>query len=210
MTSIFTTGGIRGKKKRLGQYSPRSFNLGIDRQLFESVEGFTDMRIGEDIDFGFKVLATGAKAVFLEDATVCHKRRTSMRLFFKQVFIFGVARVNLNIRHPQTGRLVFLLPLLFTLGSAALVLGAVILTACGFPQSLWLLAPLLLLMVLWFTDSSIRNRSVYIGWLSVWTSFIQLYGYGTGFLYGLWMRRIKGLSEPETYKVTRFFSQKTR
>lgn len=210
MTSVFTTGGIRGRKKSLGKYSPRSFNLGIDRELYESVGGFTDMRIGEDIDFGFKVLGTGAKAVFLEDATVCHKRRTSMKLFFKQVFIFGTARVNLNIRHPQTRRPVFLLPMLFTLGSLALVIAAAVLAACGIIGGLWLLAPLVLLMLLWFTDSAVRNRSLRIGWLSVWTSFIQLYGYGIGFLYGLWMRRIKRLPEKDTYKVTRFFSQKTR
>lgn len=210
MTSIFTTGGIRGKKKRIGKYSPRSFNLGIDRELFESVGGFTDMRIGEDIDFGFKVLETGAKAVFLEDATVCHKRRTSMRLFFKQVFIFGVARINLNIRHPKTRRLIFALPSLFTLGSAALLIAAITLTALGFPWAPWLFAPFGFLMLLWLSDSSIRNRSLYIGWLSIWTSFIQLYGYGTGFLYGIWMRRIRHLKETDTYKVTRFFSLKTR
>lgn len=210
MTSVFTTGGIRGRKKRIGKYSPRSFNFGIDRRLFESVGGFTDMRIGEDIDFGFKVLETGAKAVFLEDATVCHKRRTSMRLFFKQVFIFGVARVNLNLRHPKTRKLVFALPMLFTLGSAILFIAAAALAAAGFPQGAWLLAPLGLLMLLWFTDAAIRNRSPRIGWLSVWTSLIQLYGYGTGYLYGLWMRRIRRLEEPQTYKVTHFFSLKTR
>ena len=55
-----------------------------------------------------------------------------------------------------------------------------------------------------------RNRSVTIGWLAVWTSFIQLYGYGLGYLYGFWLRRIRGLEERDTYKVTRFFSQKTR
>ena len=210
MTSIFTTGGIRGKKKSAGKYSPRSFNLGISRNLFERVGGFTDMRIGEDIDFSFRVLGTGAKAVFLEDATVCHKRRTGMRLFFKQVFIFGVARVNLNIRHPRTRRALFLLPALFTLGSAALVIAAMILAASGIPQGWWLLSPFVLLMALWFTDSAIRNRSLYIGWLSIWTSFMQLYGYGLGFLYGIWMRRIRKLTEKETYKVTRYFSQKTR
>ena len=210
MTSVFTTGGIRGKKKSLGKYSPRSFNLGISRELFEKVGGFTDMRIGEDIDFSFKVLATGAKAVFLEDATVCHKRRTSMRLFFKQVFIFGVARVNLNIRHPRTRKVLFLLPALFTLGSLALIIAAIASAVCGIPGSWWLLTPFLFLMLLWFIDSAFRNGSLYIGWLSVWTSFIQLYGYGIGFLYGMWMRRVRRLSEKETYKVTRYFSQKTR
>lgn len=203
MTSFFTTGGIRGSKKRVSRYSPRSFNLGISKELFDRVGGFADMRIGEDIDFSMRVSAAGAEAVFLEDATVCHKRRTSMKLFFKQVFIFGVARVNLNIRHPRSARLVYLLPMLFTLGSLALIVAAVL---CGW----WLLLPIGALMLLWFADSGVRNRSLRIGWLSIWTSFIQLYGYGIGFMYGMWMRYVRRLSERQTYKVTKFFSSKTR
>lgn len=203
MTSIFTTGGIRGNKKSLEKFTPRSFNMGIDRDLFLSVGGFGKMRIGEDIDFSRRVTATGVKAVFLPDATVCHKRRTSMKLFFKQVFIFGVARINLNIRYPKSRKAVFYLPVLFTLGSAALLI-------CAPIWSWWLLIPFPALMLLWFGDSAVRNRSLRVGWLSIWTSFIQLYGYGIGFLYGAWMRHIRRWPEEKTWKVTKFFSQKTR
>jgi GT2 family glycosyltransferase len=211
MTSLFTTGGIRGSTKSLEKFTPRSFNLGIEKELFMSVGGFADMRIGEDIDFSLRVAAAGAKPVFLPDATVCHKRRTSMRLFFKQVFIFGTARVNLNIRHPRSRKAVFYLPMLFTLGSAALMVCAAVFALTPWRvYAPWFLAPLGLLMLLWFTASAVRNRSLRIGWLSIWTSFTQLYGYGLGFLYGLWMRRVKRLPEKDTYKVTRFFSQKTR
>jgi hypothetical protein len=76
--------------------------------------------------------------------------------------------------------------------------------------ALWFLAPFALLKLLWFTDSFLRYRSLRISRLSIWTSYIQLYGYGLGFLYGIWMRHIKHLPEKDTYKVTRFFSQKTR
>lgn len=124
MTSVFTTGGIRGNRRSIGKFSPRSFNLGISRPLFEQVGGFSDMRIGEDIDFSMRVMAAGAQAWFLPDAKVCHKRRTSIRLFFKQVFVFGTARVNLDIRHPESRRALFMLPSLFTIGSAALLLAA--------------------------------------------------------------------------------------
>ena len=203
MTSIFTTGGIRGASKGMEKFKPRSFNLGISKELFFKVGGFSDMRIGEDIDFSLRVLDTGVKAWFLPDATVCHKRRTSMKLFFKQVFIFGVARVNLNIRHPESRRIVYLLPMLFTLGSLALIICSLFITP-------WLLVAFVVLMLLWFSDSAIHNRSIYIGWLSIWTSFIQLYGYGVGFLYGIWQRRILQKDEKYTYKVTKFFSAKTR
>lgn len=212
MTSLFTTGGIRGNRKSLEKFTPRSFNLGIDKELFRSVGGFAaDMRIGEDIDFSYRVAATGVRPVFLPDATVCHKRRTSMRLFFKQVFIFGTARVNLDIRHPRSRKAVFYLPMLFTLGSAALIVCAAVMAFTPYYMyAPWLLAPLAMLVLLWFTDSGVRNHSLRIGWLSIWTSFIQLYSYGLGFLYGIWMRRVKHLPEKDTYKVTRFFSQKTR
>lgn len=239
MTSVFTTGGIRGNKHSVGKFSPRSFNLGISRRLFELVGGFSDMRIGEDIDFSMRVIDAGAKAWFLPGAVVCHKRRTSLKLFFKQVFIFGTARVNLNIRHPESRKAVFLLPSIFTTGSLALFVAAVCFnpwfllpavaivllwsfTSIGAAGGLllaafsilyapwWFTVPFGVLMLLWFADSSLRNRSLKIGWLSVWTSFIQLYGYGLGFMYGVWMRCILHKNEKFTYKVTSFFSQKTR
>ena len=234
MTSVFTTGGIRGNRRSIGKFSPRSFNLGISRPLFEQVGGFSDMRIGEDIDFSMRVMAAGAQAWFLPDAKVCHKRRTSIRLFFKQVFVFGTARVNLDIRHPESRRALFMLPSLFTIGSAALLLaalctspwfllavvGVAALWALGTPVQWgglllvlfgavyapwWFSLPFGALMLLWFADASVRNRSVAIGWLAVWTSFIQLYGYGAGYLYGLWLRRVLRKDEPYTYRVTKFF-----
>ena len=239
MTSLFTTGGIRGNRRSIGRFSPRSFNLGISRRLFERVGGFSDMRIGEDIDFSLRVVATGARAFFLPEAVVCHKRRTSMKLFFKQVFVFGTARVNLNIRHPRSRKSVYMLPALFTLGSAALTLAAIVwnpLLAIAFLAAAllwryggigtaggaflilfsvlygpwWYYLPFCALMLLWFVDAMQRYHSARIGWLAVWTSFIQLYGYGLGYLYGTWQRRIRKRDEAYTYRVTKFFSQKTR
>lgn len=203
MTSFFTTGGIRGSKKSMESFSPRSFNLGIEKELFFNVGGFSDIRIGEDIDFSKKVVESGVMATFLPNAVVCHKRRTSMRLFFKQVFIFGVARINLNIRHPRSRKPVYYLPMLFTLGSVALIVLSAV-------WSWWCMAPMGLLMLVWFADSGIGNRSLKVGWLSIWTSFVQLYGYGMGFMYGIWMRYVRRFTERDTWKVTRFFSQKTR
>lgn len=239
MTSLFTTGGIRGNKLSAGKFSPRSFNLGISRQVFEQAGGFSDMRIGEDIDFSMRVMAAGTRARFLAEAPVCHKRRTSMKLFFKQVFIFGTARVNLNIRHPEARKAVFMLPAIFTVGSFLLFVAAAcydlwflagataaillwILLRMGTAGGLlfylvsllyapwWFYIPFGALMLLWFADSSIRNRNLRIGWLSIWTSFIQLYGYGLGFLYGIYMRRILRRDEPYTYKVTKLFSRKKK
>ena len=149
MTSVFTTGGIRGNRRSIGKFSPRSFNLGISRPLFEQVGGFSDMRIGEDIDFSMRVMAAGAQAWFLPDAKVCHKRRTSIRLFFKQVFVFGTARVNLDIRHPESRRALFMLPSLFTIGSAALLLAAL----CTSP---WFLLAVVGVAALWALGTPVQ------------------------------------------------------
>lgn len=240
MTSLFTTGGIRGNKRSIDAFSPRSFNLGISRRLFEEVGGFSDMRIGEDIDFSLRVKKRGAKAWLLSDAVVCHKRRTSMRLFFKQVFIFGTARVNLNIRHPESRKPVFLLPAIFTagslcffivmlffrtafilpafavvclwaLGSLRLITGGTILAAFAVVYCpVWFWLPFLLLALLWFCDSWRKNHDLKIAWLSVWTSFLQIYGYGAGFLYGTYLRQIRGFDEKTTYRVTKFFSPRKK
>ena len=57
------------------------------------------------------------------------------------------------------------------------------------------LLPLLLFSLLIFVDSSIRNKSVKIGFLSIWASFIQLIGYGTGFIRAWWLRCVCGQNE---------------
>ena len=44
MTSFFTTGGIRGGKKKLDKFYPRSFNMGIRRDVYQQLGGFSKMR----------------------------------------------------------------------------------------------------------------------------------------------------------------------
>ncbi|MDR0509669.1 MAG: glycosyltransferase, partial [Rikenellaceae bacterium] len=122
MTSLFTTGGIRGGRR--GGFIPRSFNMGVTRRLFDAVGGFSDMRFGEDIDFSMKVLQTGAEAVLLDGAEVCHKRRTDMRSFFRQVFHSGIARINLSLRHPGSLKPLHILPAFFLAGSLACLAAA--------------------------------------------------------------------------------------
>lgn len=196
MTSFFTTGGIRGGKKKLDRFFPRSFNMGISRAWFERVGGFSPMRFGEDIDISLRLIAEGALPVLLRDAVVCHKRRTSMRAFFRQVFYSGTARISLNIRHPHSMKAVHVLPALFTVGSVLLITAAL--------WSWWCLLPLGMVALVWFIDAALRNRSIRVGWLSIWTSFVQLYGYGVGFLYSAWMRYAMHRSE-EAVSHTRFF-----
>jgi len=181
MTSFFTTGGIRGGKKKLDKFYPRSFNMGIRRDVYQQLGGFSKMRFGEDIDFSYRIVEAGYQPRLFPDAWVWHKRRTDFRKFFRQVYNSGIARINLEKRHPGTLKLVHLLPMVFTLGVIGLVLLA------PFTAGLSLL-PLLLYALIICTDSTITNKSLYVGLLSIPAAFTQLMGYGFGFIVAWWKR----------------------
>ena len=194
MTSFFTTGGIRGGKKKLDRFYPRSFNMGVRRDVYEELEGFSKMRFGEDIDFSYRIFEHGYTARLFPTAWVWHKRRTDFDKFFKQVFNSGIARINLEKRHPGTLKLVHLLPMVFTVGVIGLLTAAVVLRLSMPPQSLlWTipLIPILFYILLVFTDATIQHRSPVIGFLSVEAAFVQLCGYGLGFLKAWWQRCVR-------------------
>ena len=210
MTSFFTTGGIRGGKAKLDKFYPRSFNMGIRRDVYQQLGGFSKMRFGEDIDFSYRIVEAGYKPRLFPDAWVWHKRRTDFRKFFRQVYNSGIARINLEKRHPGTMKLVHLLPTIFTLGVIScllLILGGAALYAegewldanglrpsdnmhqgIGFLCCVLGLFPLLLYSTVIFIDSSIRNRSLWVGLLSIPAAFVQLMGYGLGFIESWWKR----------------------
>jgi len=188
MTSFFTTGGIRGGKKKLDKFYPRSFNMGIRRDVYQQLGGFSKMRFGEDIDFSYRIVEAGYQPRLFPDAWVWHKRRTDFRKFFRQVYNSGIARINLEKRHPGTLKLVHLLPMVFTLGVIGLVLLA------PFTARLSLL-PLLLYALIICTDSTITNKSLYVGLLSIPAAFVQLMGYGFGFLESWWKRCVRKQDE---------------
>jgi glycosyltransferase involved in cell wall biosynthesis len=201
MTSFFTTGGIRGGKKKLDKFYPRSFNMGVHSELYKRLGGFSAMRFGEDIDFSIRIFKSGASCRLFPEAWVWHKRRTDMKKFFKQVHNSGIARINLMKRHPGSLKLVHLLPAIFTVGVVSLallfVLGVVLfaLGLCGWWVMVAALAPLLLYSVLIFVDSLVQNRSLKVATLSIYASFVQLLGYGTGFIRAWWLRCVCGRNE---------------
>ena len=200
MTSFFTTGGIRGGKKKLDKFYPRSFNMGIRADVYRQLGGFTRMRFGEDIDFSYRIVEAGYEPQLYPSAWVWHKRRTDFRKFWRQVYNSGIARINLEKRHPGTLKLVHLLPTVFTLGVATLLLLAVVLLAVGcWKAALAALSPLLLYSIIIFADSSLASKSLKVGLLSVPAAFIQLTGYGTGFIESWWKRSVQGQDEYQAY-----------
>ena len=208
MTSFFTTGGIRGGKKKLDKFYPRSFNMGIRRDVYMELEGFSKMRFGEDIDFSIRIFKAGKRCRLFPEAWVWHKRRTDFRKFYRQVYNSGIARINLYKKYPESLKLVHLLPMVFTLGVIFLALLLCIGLFFSFAPSLssaskaigiflciCAIIPVLLYSLLILLDSTLQNKSIKIGFLSIRAAFVQLMGYGFGFLEAWWKRCIKGKDE---------------
>ena len=187
MTSFFTTGGIRGGKKKLDKFYPRSFNMGVRKDVYQALGGFSKMRFGEDIDFSIRIFKGGYQCRLFPEAWVWHKRRTDLKKFFKQVHNSGIARINLYKKYPESLKLVHMLPALFTLGVVFLFLASLF---WGGGLSLLFLFALIV-----FVDASMQNKSLKIGLLAIAASFIQLTGYGTGFLRAWWKRCVCGKDE---------------
>lgn len=194
MTSFFTTGGIRGGKKKLDKFYPRSYNMGVRRTAYQALGGFSRMRFGEDIDFSYRLIENGYKSRLFPEAWVWHKRRTDLRKFFRQVYNSGIARINLEKRHPGTMKPVHLLPMLFTLGVLLLLLLS--------PWCLWTLTPLLAYALIICIHSSVVNKSLRVGLLSVPAAFTQLMGYGLGFINAWWKRCVLRQDEFQAFEKT--------
>ena len=210
MTSFFTTGGIRGGKKKLDKFYPRSFNMGIRRDVYMKLGGFSKMRFGEDIDFSYRIVEAGYNPQLFPDAWVWHKRRTDFRKFFRQVYNSGIARINLEKRHPGTLKLVHLLPTVFTVGVIALILLAAVARAMihydapNWHTWYWIclaaLAPVFFYSLIIFIDSSIKNKSLKVGLLSIPAAFVQLMGYGFGFIESWWKRCVLKKDEFQAFE----------
>lgn len=182
MTSFFTTGGIRGRKKGMEKFHPRSFNMGFSKEVFQKTGGYSAMRFGEDVDLSIRIFKAGFKVQLIEQAFVFHKRRANFRQFFKQVYNSGIARIHLFKLHPQSLKIVHFFPTLFLIGiSISLIL--------SFLNLLFFL-PLILYIIIIFIDAYAMYKNLKIATLSILASLIQLSGYGAGFVAGFWNRLI--------------------
>ena len=174
MTSFITTGGIRGKKKGVGKFQPRSFNMGMSRKAFEATKGFSDMRAGEDIDLTYRLWKAGFETQLIEEAFVYHKRRNTISSFFKQTYAFGKARPILNRKYPKSAKITYWFPSLFLIGFDCSII------AVFFGYHIPLIAYAIYFFIL-FLDSLFKN-SLKVTLLSLLTTFTQFLGYGLGFL----------------------------
>lgn len=186
MTSPFTTGGIRGNKNHIGKFHPRSFNMGVSREVYEKVGGFILTRLGEDIEYSIRIHESGFKIGLIPGAKVYHKRRTSFVQFYKQLHFFGRARINIYKHFPKELKAVHFFPAVFVLGLVVLLLSNVFFPPFGYVCNFFFL----LFFVLIFFHAWQVNKSIKIAFLSVVASFIQLFAYGLGFLQDFFKRII--------------------
>ncbi|MDD2960712.1 MAG: glycosyltransferase [Muribaculaceae bacterium] len=174
MTSFLTTGGIRGGKVQLEKFVPRTFNMGYSRRVWEQIGGFREM-FSEDIDMSTRTRQAGFSIGLIREAFVYHKRRVSIRLFSRQIYVFGMSRITLYLIYPDSLKLVHWFPALFVLGNLALILLSVLWN--------WIaILPLLAYIIALFITALVSNKSIKIACLAVITSFVQLGGYGIGFI----------------------------
>lgn len=174
MTSMLTTGGIRGRMKDKSKYMPRAFNMGFTREVFEKTGGYVDM-IGEDTDLSLRIREAGFTVRLIPEVFVYHKRRIDLKGLFRQVNTFGKARVLLSKRHKGSLKLTHLLPTCF-------VLGHLLLLVLALAWSWWFVLPILLYVVTLFVDAFRQSKDLKTTMLSVVASYTQLTAYGLGFM----------------------------
>jgi cellulose synthase/poly-beta-1,6-N-acetylglucosamine synthase-like glycosyltransferase len=178
MSSVLTTGGIRGGKKHLGWFQPRSFNMGISRRVYEVTNGFRFDRFAEDIEFSIRMKKAGFKVGLIPDAFVYHKRRIDFKQFFRQVYNFGRGRALIGRVHGEEVKITHWFPTFFLLGTVVLLLLPLI------NHLLFILGVSLFTFYLMaiFLHALVENKNITVAILSVPAALCQLYGYGLGFL----------------------------
>lgn len=191
MTSFLTTGGIRGGRVSLEKFTPRTFNMGFSRKVYETVGGFREM-FSEDIDMSTRIRLAGFTIGLYPDLPVFHKRRVDFRKFFRQVYVFGMSRITLKLLYPDSMKLVHWLPAVFVVGVLAMVLLAIFVSP-------WWLAPLALYLFMIWQSALVETSSPVIAFKAIPASLIQLGGYGCGFIKAYFLKIIcrQGRDEAE-------------
>ena len=188
MTSFIGTGGPRGSKKSVTKFYPRSFNMGIHRKVYEEIGGMGKLRHGQDMDFSARIYRAGFKVGLIPDAVVFHKRRTNLKRFFKQIFNWGVARINLGRMHGQLLKPIHFAPASIVAGTLFIFLLAPFFTIFEGLAYLIILTALVLALYV-FVEASLIYKSARVGLLAILTIFIQITAYGVGTWSGIfqWM-----------------------
>lgn len=173
MTSFLTTGGIRGGKVSMEKFTPRTFNMGFSRKVYEKTGGFREM-FSEDIDMSTRIRLNRFSILLYPEVAVYHKRRVDFKKFWRQVHVFGMSRITLQLLYPGSMKAVHWLPAVFVIGALAMIIGSFF--------KWWLILPLAAYILALWIWGIISTRSFKIGTMGVAAALVQLTGYGTGFI----------------------------
>jgi glycosyltransferase involved in cell wall biosynthesis len=193
MTSFLTTGGIRGGKVRLEKFTPRTFNMGFSRAVYNRVGGFREM-FSEDIDMSTRIRLAGFSIGLYPDLPVYHKRRVDFKKFLRQVYVFGMSRITLKLLYPDTLKSVHCLPAVFVAGVVIMILLAIL-------HSPWWLLPFGIYLLAIFCSAFITTKSFIIACKAIPASLIQLMGYGCGFIKAYFTKIILGHGRNENEEI---------
>jgi glycosyltransferase involved in cell wall biosynthesis len=175
MTSFLTTGGIRGGSEKFNKFEPRSFNMGLSKKAFLESNGFGNIHPGEDPDLTIRLWKLGFKSKLIPEAFVYHKRRIDFNNFSNQILKFGKARPILNFWHPEYAKYTYYLPSLFVIGFFVSIVSIILLKD-------FLIKMYCLYFFIIFIVSSIQNKNITIGYLSVKAVWKMFFNYGIGFI----------------------------
>jgi len=190
MTSFLGTGGTRGSTNSVTKFYPRSFNMGLHRRVFEQIGGMNQLRHGQDMDLSARIYNAGFRVALIPDAVVYHKRRTNLRRFYKQIFNWGVARINLGTAYPELLKPVHLAPAFLVAAVVATMIFMLLFPVLRFLGVLMIVG-MAGIAVLAFVQSFLRYHSPKVALLSIATLFIQVFAYGMGTWSGI-VQRLKG------------------
>lgn len=188
MTSFLTTGGIRGKLKDPAKFQARGFNMGVSREVFYQTGGFLDPNRAEDIEWSMRIKKSGFRLELVQEAFVYHKRKNTLKSFAKQAFSFGRNRVNVSRFHPEAIQLVHLMPVFFLLFCLSMFF-TLAASKQVFAMQLLLIGSWSILILI---SASRKFKSGKTGVLSLITSFVQLFSYGVGLLWELFVKLTRG------------------
>lgn len=207
MTSFIGTGGTRGGGEKVGKFYPRSFNMCLSRKVYDTIGGMGALRHGQDMDFSARIIEAGFTTGLIRDAFVYHKRRTSLSKFYRQIFNWGVARINLGILHSFMLKPVHFLPLAIIIGILSVVLLSLIIPAIA--PLVWSVLGIGFggVCLFAFAESSLKNKNIKTGFLSIFTLNIQVFAYGFGMMKALYQTRLLGKTEAEGF-VKNYYSKK--
>ena len=192
MTSFITTGGMRGHSdKMMAKFYPRTHNMAMKKSVYEKIGGFGSLRHGQDIELSHRIHKCGARVKFLKNAIVYHRRRTTLKKFFRQVFNWGVARINLGKIDNSMLEPIHFLPAAATLLAILVIMGSLVNPPVFFPIFLFGITSLLLMSII----AVYQSKSIKVGFYTSLTIPFQIFGYGSGFIIQFIKRYIFGMGE---------------